>query len=97
MNRYFRSDAQTYEAVRAALDQAWMLPGGALATSFRPAASAVKDSSGRCLLAVRAAFCDYAEVAAILPGLLASGAVDEIDSVTYRAALPKPPLMTGAG
>lgn len=42
-------------------------------------------------LAVDSAFCQHDEVAAILPELLASGAVEEIEAAAYHAGLPSLP------
>lgn len=90
--KYFRSTDFVYEQARATLDAAWGLPDDkGTATCIEPAATAPHDSSGRIVLAVDDAFCVYAEVAAILPELLASGAVEEIDAATYQAALPQTP------
>lgn len=82
--RFFRAEPDVSEQVRLALDAAWGLPANGQLTCYSPAESSPRDSKGRVLLAVDAAFCDYAEVAAMLPGLLASGAVEEIDEATYR-------------
>ena len=85
--RYFRSDSATYEAIRLQLDAAWGHgPGTGTLTCVEPAATAPRDGQGRVLLAVLAEFCGYEAVAAMLPQLLGSGAVSEIDEATYRAA-----------
>lgn len=89
--RFFRSDAATYEAIRLQLDAAWGHPSNVAETCFQPLASAPRDSEGRALLAVLPEFCDYPAVASVLPQLLASGAVAEIDEATYRAVLPPMP------
>ena len=90
--RFFRSDAATYESIRQTLDEAWGLPNGSgTVTCIQPAATAPKDSQGRVVLAVDAAFCDYTVAADLLPQLLASGAVAEITEAQYRAALPQVP------
>jgi hypothetical protein len=86
--RYFRSSAAVYEAMRTQLDAAFGYPDGTTETVWQPAASAVTDSQGRCLLAVHAASCERPAVAAVLPDLLASGQVEEIDAATYAAAMP---------
>jgi hypothetical protein len=86
--RFFRSSAAVYEAMRTQLDAAFGYPDGVTETVWRPAASAVKDGQGRCLLAVHAASCERPAVAAVLPDLLASGQVEEIDAATYAAAMP---------
>lgn len=84
--RYFRSTASTYESIRQQLDAAWGYPSDFATTCIEPAATAPRDSRGRRLLAVWSAFCDYEAVAAILPGLLDSGAVEEVDEATYNSA-----------
>jgi hypothetical protein len=93
MNRnvYFRiaGDAM-YEQVRLGLDAAWgHVPPE---TCVDPAAVAPRDSQGRIVLAVRPEFVAFDAVAAMLPSLLASGAVEEIDEATYQAAMPSPSI-----
>lgn len=89
MHRFFRSDAATYEAVRLQLDAAWGHgPGTGTLTCYEPEATAPHDAAGRVLLAVHAEFCEYEAVAATLPQLLASGAVEEISEEQYRESLP---------
>jgi hypothetical protein len=88
MNRFFSSSPAVYEAIRLQLDAAFGYPDGATETVWNPVASAVRDPQGRCLLAVRAESCERPQVASVLPQLLASGAVEEIDAETYMAALP---------
>lgn len=91
--RFFRSDAATYEAVRLHLDAAWGNgPGAGTLTCYEPEATAPHDSSGRVLLAVNSEFCEYKAVSAMLPELLASGAVEEISEEVYRASLPPDPV-----
>ena len=92
-NRFFRTiDSDLYESIRLQLDAAWghPTPGNGTITCFDPAAVAPRDSAGRVLLAVRAEFGEYPAVAAVLPGLLASGAVTEIAEAEYRAAVEAP-------
>lgn len=94
MSRFFRiaSDA-VYEQTRLHLDSVWGHGfGTGTLTCVEPAATAPRDTQGRVLLAVRAEFCEYEAVAAMLPQLLASGAVQEITEAEYRAALPQPTL-----
>lgn len=91
--RYFRTaDAALYESIRLQLDSAWghPTPDGLTVTCFDPVAVAPRDSEGRVLLAVDDAFCEYPAVAAMLPSLLASGAVEEIDASEYQPAGPTP-------
>jgi len=89
--RYFRSDEATYEAVRAQLDTAWGHPNAFAATCIEPAATAPHDASSMVVLAVNEEFCGYPAVAAVLPGLLASGAVQEITADEYRASVAPDP------
>lgn len=89
--RYFRTaDAALYESIRMQLDAAWghPTPDGRTVTCFDPVAVAPRDSAGRVLLAVNDEFCEWPEVAAVLPGLLASGAVQEVTAADYN---PVPP------
>jgi hypothetical protein len=85
--RFFRSSVAVYETMRTQLDAAFGYPDGTTETVWRPAASAVRDGQGRCLLAVHATSCERPAVAAVLPGLIAGGQVEEIDAATYAAAL----------
>ena len=86
MQRFFRTaDDSLYEQVRLGLDAAWgHVPP---ATCIDPAAVAPRDADGRIVLAVRQEFCEFPAAAEILPGLLASGAVVEIDEPSYMAAV----------
>lgn len=89
--RYFRSFPSVYEAVRSSLDEAFGHPNADTVTCIEPAATGVKDAQGRMLLAADAAWCEWPQVAAVLPGLLASGQVEEIDEATYQSAFPSLP------
>jgi len=82
------SDDATYEQSRLWLDAAWGHQPPM--TCVDPAAVAPRDAQGRIVLAVRPEFVAFDAVAAILPDLLASGLVEEIDEATYAAALPTP-------
>jgi hypothetical protein len=86
-SRYFRSSPQVYESMRQQLDAAFGYPNEHTQTVWAPVGAAVMDTEGRCLLAVRSESCDRPQVAALLPGLIASGVVEEIDAETYQAAL----------
>ena len=90
--RYFRATESVYEQVRSSLDAAWGHPtaDGRTLTCIEPAATAPRDANGRIVLAVNNEFCQYEAAAAMLPQLLASGAVEEIDEATYQAALQEP-------
>lgn len=89
MQQFFRTtDAALYEQVRLGLDATWgHVPP---TTCIDPAAVAPRDLQGRILLAVQSEFCAFDAVAAMLPQLLASGAVEQIDGATYHASLLKP-------
>lgn len=87
--RYFRATAAVYEQARATLDAAWGLPDGiGTVTCIEPAATAPRDQQGRVLLAVADEFASYIAAVDLLPQLLASGVVEEIDEAAYLASLP---------
>jgi len=87
--RFFAAYPDTYESVRRSLDAAWGHPNAIALSCYRPVEVALRDASGRALLGVRSQFCDYAAVSALLPSLLASGAVQEITREQYDDAIPK--------
>lgn len=83
--RYFRTaDDALYEKVRAHLDAVWGHPSVGVVTCIAPADVAPRDAQGRILLAVNSEFAEFTEVAAILPGLLASESVEEITAEQYQ-------------
>lgn len=86
--RFFRIDSDAlYEQVRLSLDAQWRhVPP---VTCVDPAAVAPRDANGQIVLSVRAEFTRYDAVAAVLPSLLASGAVVEITRDEYMAAMPQ--------
>lgn len=89
--RYFRASVETYEAIRAQLDAAWGYPTPAgTQTCYPPASEAAKDSQGRAYLGVLSEWCDYEAVAAVLPSLIAAGAVEEISESEYLAVAAPP-------
>lgn len=79
-----------YEQARATLDAAWGHPNADTATCVEPAATAPHDADGRVLLAVLSEFCQYAPADQLLPQLVASGVVDEIDAATYESTIARP-------
>ncbi len=88
--RFFRTTPDAvYEQARLTLDATW----GHVAptTCIEPAATAPRDSQGRIVLAVNDEFCTFTVAADLLPQLLASGAVEEIDAATYMAAVSVEP------
>lgn len=89
--RYFRSSVSVYESVRQQLNAAYGFPNPGTASTFLPAADLCvpRDAAGRVYLAAHAEWCEWPEVSAVLPGLLASGAVEEVDREAYMAALPE--------
>jgi hypothetical protein len=89
MQRYFRSEPAVYEAIRSQLDAAWGLPNDkGTVTCIEPAETAFRDGDGMVLLAVRSEFCEFPAVSSMLPTLLASGSVEEINAAEYHAAFP---------
>lgn len=85
LQRYFRTaDEALYEQVRLGLDAAWGHPSVGTITCIDPAAVAPRDAQGRILLAVKPEFTEFPAAAAMLPQLLASGAVEEITASEYQ-------------
>jgi hypothetical protein len=85
--RYFRTaNAEVYEGIRAQLDVAWghPTPDGKTLTCIEPAATAPRDLQGRILLAVKEEFATWDPAATLLPQILASGVVEEIDAADYQ-------------
>lgn len=92
--RFFRTASdEVYEQARLTLDAAWGHPtaDGRTLTCIQPAASAPRDSEGRIVLAVNDEFCEYSVAVDLLPQLLASGAVEEIDAAAYHAVVNSGP------
>ena len=88
MARFFRSTAAVYEQARLSLDAAWGLPdANGTTTCIEPASTAPRDSQGRILLAVNDEFCSFTVASDLLPQLIASGEVEEIDQFVYEAAV----------
>jgi len=86
--RFFRAADAVYEQARSTLDAAWGLPNDkGTVTCIEPASTAPRDAQGRVLLAVDDSFCTYSTAADLLPQLIASGAVEEIDRETYLAVV----------
>lgn len=93
MIRYFRSVPAVYADICAELDAAYGYPSAETKTERTlPLASDLpSDNQARVYLAVDAAYCDYILPGEMLPDLLASGAVEEVDAATYAALLPPMP------
>ncbi len=91
MRFFATADISLYEQTRLGLDAAWGLPNDrGTETCINPAAVAPRDEAGRVLLAVAEEWCEWEPAATILPQLLASGDVVEIDAGSYRAAVNQP-------
>lgn len=88
--RYFRATPSVYEMLRAQLDEAYGYPNEATKTltAIPLLDSLPSDSQGRVYLAIAADYCEYNLPSEMLPGLLSSGAVEEVDAATYSALLP---------
>lgn len=92
MLRYFRSTEAILEQVRATLDAAWGFPNAETKTetALDPAASSPRDSQGRVYVVISWEYCGYEPAATMLPELIASGAVEEIDHAEYVLKFPLP-------
>lgn len=88
MIRIFRAMPSVYESARAALNTAYGYPNyeTKTETAIPPVSELPIDAQGRVYLAVSSEFCDYTLPAQLLPQLIASGEVEEIDEATYLAA-----------
>ena len=87
--RYFRASSAVYAEISAALDAAYGYPNAETKTERTlPLADELPaDLQGRVYLAVSQDYCEFVLPSQMLPQLLASGAVEEIDEATYQAAV----------
>ena len=92
--RYFRSTPAVYADICAQLDAAYGYPNQATKTlrTLPLAVDLPSDGQGRVYLAISAEYCEYILPGEMLPQLLASGAVEEVDAATYAALLPPSPV-----
>lgn len=92
--RYFRSTPAVYASICAQLDASYGYPNAETKTERAlPLASDLpSDDEGRVYLSISADYCDYILPSQLLPELLASGAVEEIDAAAYEAILPPSPF-----
>ena len=92
--RYFRSTPAVYISICAQLDAAYGYPNPETKTERTlPLASDLpSDSQGRVYLAISADYCEFILPSQMLPELIASGAVEEIDAAAYEAMLPQMPV-----
>lgn len=90
--RYFRASSAVYEQIRQTLDAAWGYPDTTRKTEtcMRPASELPRDQQRRIYVAMPSEFCEYEAVAAVLPNLIQSGAVDEISEQEYRSVVRQP-------
>ena len=90
MTRYFRSTDEVLSLVNAQLDAAYGYPNEATRTNtaLPPAAECPHDAEGRVYLAVDGACCDFILPSEMLPQLIDSGMVEEIDEAAYVSILP---------
>ena len=92
--RYFRSTPAVYGSICSQLDAAYGYPNAETKTerALPLAADLPADAQGRVYLAISAEYCEYILPSEMLPQLLASGAVEEVDAATYAAVLPPMPV-----
>lgn len=94
--RYFRATPAVYASICSQLDAAYGYPNAETKTERTlPLANDLPiDGQGRVHLAIDSAYCDYILPSQLLPDLIASGAVEEIQEADYKAVLPWKPLQT---
>jgi hypothetical protein len=86
--RYFTAASdEVYEQARLALDAAWGLPNAVGTQTCILPVSAAPRLDGRPMVAVADKWCDWPPANELLPQLIASGAVQEIDAATYHAVV----------
>ena len=88
--RYFRATAETCEYINAQLDSAYGFPNPETKTTrtLPPASTLPRDEQGRVYLAVKSRYCEYILPSQMLPNLIESGDIEEIDKQDYEAVLP---------
>lgn len=89
-HRFFRASPEVYAAILSQINAAWGLPRNGQESAFATVDAAPRLDS-LVYLGVQATDCDMQPVAAMLPQLLASGAVEEVSEAEYRAAANTPP------
>lgn len=89
--RYFRSTRHVYEELSRQLDAAYGYPNADTKTqnALPPVNDLYSDLTGRVYLAVSEAYCEYDLPSQLLPELLASAAIEEIDAATYSTVVPQ--------
>ncbi len=93
--RYFRSTPEIYDVVCGQLDSSYGYPNESTKTqrTLPQANELPSDAEGRVYLAVDAAYCDFILPSAMLPQLIGSGAVEELDESTYLQEFPQTPVL----
>jgi hypothetical protein len=88
--RYFRSTPAVYGSICTQLDAAYGYPNAETKTArtLPLAADLPSDGQGRVYLAIAADYCEYNLPSEMLPQLIASGAVEEVDEAAYLAVVP---------
>lgn len=89
--RYFRARPAVYGNVRGTVDAAWGLPANGQLTALPPA-SDCPVVAGLVYLSARADHCGYEPIATMLPQLLESGDVEEVDEGAYLSACATLPV-----
>ena len=80
-----------YEQARLTLDAAWGLPNGRGTDTCIPTVNAApRDEAGRPMVAVSEEWCEWEPANTLLPQLIGSGAVEEVGSEVYAAAIAGP-------
>jgi len=92
--RYFRSTPAVYGSICSQLDAAYGYPNAETKTerALPLAETLPTDAQGRVYLAISAEYCEYILPSEMLPQLIASGAVEEVDAAAYAAVLPSMPV-----
>jgi hypothetical protein len=86
--RFLKSAPEVYEAVLSSLDAAWGFPKDGFSHCFLPLSYA-PQAGGYAYLAIQSADAEMQPAASMLPDLLASGQVIEVNAAEYRAAMPE--------
>jgi len=91
--RYFRAVPAVYASICAQLDAAYGYPNAETKTerTLPLMAELPTDAEGRVYLAVDASYCDFILPGQMLPDLITSGVVEEINEAVYRDSLPQMP------
>ncbi len=94
MIRYFRTTVAVYELIAAKLDAAYGYPNSETKTlrAIPLASDLPTDSESRVYLAIDGDYCEYILPSQMLPQLINSGSVEEIDAATYLQELPQIPV-----